>query len=481
MDINLIIKSFCNSFCIFYIFIKIFNYTSIKLFKNKIVLFLGIILFSIIYVVFRKYMNLMDLLLVYIFLQTIFLRLFTQKNIFNTLIGVVISNATNYIVFILSTIIEYIFCKLLNFDNNVIEYIVLSIFQVGIVLCIFKLKQLKKGLYFLQKEDDYLNMVIASISSFLILLYCLIGSYFGSIEKKILECFAIISCFMIFTIQKLIKLSYKHKIIERTLKEYEEELKQKELEIEKISNEKFQISKLNHEFHHRQEALLLKVENTLNDMKYEGAIESDLSGKIKELSREYTGKLETIKNEFNLPKTEVTEIDDMFTYMASECKKNNIEFILQINGNINYLVNNLIDKKRLETLIGDHLRDSIIAINCSENKYRSLLTILGIKDDNYELCIYDSGIEFEIETFEKLGIEPATTHKESGGTGIGFITTFETLKETNASFIIEELNDNNYTKAVRFIFDGKSRLEIKSYRANDIIKKINSKRFKIYD
>ena len=47
----------------------------------------------------------------------------------------------------------------------------------------------------------------------------------------------------------------------------------------------------------------------------------------------------------------------MFSYMQSECEKNNIEFILKINGNIHSLINNIIPKSRLETLIGDLIRN----------------------------------------------------------------------------------------------------------------------------
>ena len=39
--------------------------------------------------------------------------------------------------------------------------------------------------------------------------------------------------------------------------------------------------------------------------------------------------------------------------------------------------------------------------------------MLGTKENCYELSIYDSGIEFEIETLKKLGLERATTHKET--------------------------------------------------------------------
>ena len=83
--------------------------------------------------------------------------------------------------------------------------------------------------------------------------------------------------------------------------------------------------------------------------------------------------------------------------------------------------------------------------------------------------VLDTGIEFEIETLLKLGLERTTTHRDSGGTGIGFMTTFETLKECNASLVIEEYNnEKDYKKSLNIIFDGKSEYNINSYRAEKI-------------
>ena len=50
----------------------------------------------------------------------------------------------------------------------------------------------------------------------------------------------------------------------------------------------------------------------------------------------------------------------------------------------------------------------------------------------------DTGVDFEIDTLVKLGLEAVTTNEDRGGTGTGFMTTFETMKETKASLIITE-------------------------------------------
>lgn len=241
----------------------------------------------------------------------------------------------------------------------------------------------------------------------------------------------------------------------------------------KYYSERFNVIKITHEFYNRQKAMELLVKQNINT---NNNIKEELTNKnilkiIKSLTEEYTEEFNVIKSLPKLEITEICEIDNLFKYMQSECEKNNIEFKLKIIGNIHPLVNNIIQKNKLETLIGDHLRDAINAINSASTGKREILTIFGIKNNIYELCIYDTGINFEIDTLIKLGIESVTTYEK--GSGIGFITTFETLKQTKASLIITELLpniENYYTKSVTIRFDGRNEYKIYSYRAEQILK-----------
>lgn len=214
-------------------------------------------------------------------------------------------------------------------------------------------------------------------------------------------------------------------------------------------------------------------------MNTEIADELDLSKQINDLTKEYTDKAQEIKTLDKLPTTGIVEIDDMFKYMQSECDSKKIQFNLKIIGNIYHMINNKIPQSRLVTLIGDHLRDAIIAIDFSNNTFKSILAVLGENNGVYEFCVFDTGIEFEIDTLLNLGLKPATTHKDSGGTGIGFMTTFETMKETKASLIIDEMREmsnTDYTKSVTIRFDGKNEYRIKSYRNDEIKKKMKDNR-----
>lgn len=92
-------------------------------------------------------------------------------------------------------------------------------------------------------------------------------------------------------------------------------------------------------------------------------------------------------------------------------------------------------------------------------------------DGFYSLYVYDSGVEFEKETLSSLGKKPSTTHADEGGTGIGFMNTFETLKKCKASMIINEYgkpSKDNYTKVIMIRFDKKDEFKISSYKIEDI-------------
>ena len=157
----------------------------------------------------------------------------------------------------------------------------------------------------------------------------------------------------------------------------------------------------------------------------------------------------------------------MLKYQQSECIKNKIDFDLQISGNIHHMINTLISKEDLEILIADHVKDAIIAINHSNNENRSILVRLGKIDECYGIYIYDTGIEFEKETLENLGKKPSTTHADEGGTGMGFMNTFDTLRKCKASLIIKEIgkpSKDNFTKVIMIKFNNKQEFRVESYR-----------------
>lgn len=244
-----------------------------------------------------------------------------------------------------------------------------------------------------------------------------------------------------------------------------------------MKNEIDKLSTINHKFSSRINALELHVANLSTKLTSNENISNNiLESKelINRLSAEFSNELKlNLENDFLINKTGIINIDNILDYFYLKCRNKNISFDVIVKTNIKDSVNNAIPLNLLETLIADMITNSIIAIGYSSNNNSSILVQFD-SSDYFEFRIYDTGIEFEIDTLINLGKERITTHKEDGGSGIGFFTTFETLNRTNGSLVIEEYppdNANfNYSKCLIFRFDNKRKYIIRSYRYKEIEK-----------
>lgn len=408
----------------------------------------------------------------------------TKNKIGYALITTIISFAISSMAMVLSAMLTFLPYKVMNIKCDYLNMFFILIIQLGIIYSLFSIKRFKNGFAFINKKinNDTVDVIVVFMSIVVILIYGFMGSFFQGDEnmvKHIFILFILLSVITLVMIQRTLITHYKQTQLLKTLDEYKAEIDEQNKEIERLSNEKYNTSRIRHEFYNRQKALELMVKQFVGDSKIEFSESSENILKIIEnLSNEYSNECDKVKQLPELKKTGIFEIDNMFIYMQNECVKNNIVFKLRILGEIYPLVNNIIGKDRLETLIGDHIRDSINAINNEGVENREILVLLGKKDKKYELSIHDTGIEFEIDTLLKLGAMRVTTCEAKGGTGIGFMTTFETLRQTGASLIITENEPSDkryYTKSVTIRFDGKQQYKVISYRAAEIEKTNNRK------
>ena len=248
----------------------------------------------------------------------------------------------------------------------------------------------------------------------------------------------------------------------KELDETKEDLARAENKIKILEKENIEESKKRHTIIHKQKSIEYKLEEMLTKTEMSTEEAAEVRERLEKLNKE----VYTEKEVMELDKTGINSIDDMLKYMQSECVKNKIDFTLQIKGNIHYMVHNLVKEEELETLLADHIKDAIIAINHTDNANRSILVRLGNIDDIYSLYIYDSGVEFKPEVLESLGKKPCTTYANEGGTGMGFMNTFDTVRKHKASLIIEEIGKpvkDNYTKVIIIKFDKKNEFKVKSY------------------
>lgn len=438
--------------------------------KKNLIVYIILIAVAILCSIIKYQSNSFNSIIFLITIITILFSKFEKKEIGYSIIIIIFSLSINYIVFFISTITCFFLNILLSIRDNYISLIFIILEYILIITSIFKIKKYRKGFQFLKSCDknEYINMLILNISIIIIFSSIIISNYNYILTHRIFWALVTFCIIMFITIQKSLQLYYKQKLQQRELEDMRKELTKKNQEIKELEKENLNLSKTNHSISHKQKSLEYKLNQLI--LKNEIADEIDIKDRLSNISKELINN----NTSTELKKTNITEIDDMLKYMQSECINNKIEFELQLNGNIHHMVNKYISKENLEILIADHIKNAIIAIKHSNNINRNILIRLGIIDGIYSIYIYDSGIEFEIETLLNLGKKPSTTHADTGGTGMGFMNTFDSLNKYKASIIIKEYGKpckDNYTKSIQIKFDNKNQFIICSYRAEEIKEK----------
>lgn len=481
----MIIKMFFINICSNYTMIKINNYRNITLLQKCLLLMMDI-LFAVVYLILRQRLEILIAFIFCYFLYSLAISLTVNTNILHGLVSNIISVSFSLIAMFVSTIINFIIYKLMFFDitiETIIEYVTIGIIQFLLIYLFFKIKRFKYGFSFLQGKEtmnkENTSKIGILVSSIIIAISLVLSRYSRTTSKILIAILILGGILMIYWIKKSITKYYKEKMKERTVEIQQEQIKQQDEKIKNLQTELADVLQINHKYSHRISAMekaVTKLGTKLQANEEFAEEYGDILSSIKKLSKEYKEEVASVIKETKLPKTNIFSIDNLLEYMKQESEKEKIDFKLNLDFDINEILETKIPQNKLETMLADHIRDAIIAINCSENKDRRIKVVLDKEDNNYQIKFYDTGIEFEIETLSNLGLKRITTHKSAGGSGIGFMTTFETLKQCKASLIIEEYSDLEYTKAVIIKFDNKNEYRIHSYRAEEIKNKIKDNR-----
>ena len=440
----------------YYIFLKIINGQKNRLANIIKMFFIFLVTFI------NLYVNVVTNNLTGTMITLLLLIVLFDKVGYNTTSYTIISFGISNLIFFLSVMISGIPGVLFRVYNFNISLVIIITIYILLLFFVMKSKRIKYGFSFLtsKSKNDYFDFVRISLSVIILFLIVVLKNNDFLITERMGIFVIMFAIIMFITIKKSFQVYYKQKLLMKQLEEAENEIINKQKEIEKLEQENLNFSKKSHSMAHKQRALEYKLNHLL--MKEETSKELEIKTEIEKLSKElYQIPIE------DLPSTEITQIDDMLEFMQSECVKNKIDFNLQIIGNVYHIINNIITVEQLEILIADHIKDAIIAIKHTDNINKSILVKLGKIDGCYGLYIYDSGIEFEKETLKNLGKKPSTTHKDEGGTGMGFMNTFDTLNECKGSLIIKEIgkpSKDNFTKIIMIKFDGKNEYKVESYR-----------------
>lgn len=464
------IFSFCSSA---YIFIHGNNkklhkdYTT----KQRIFLIISGIIISILYAFLIAVADIDELAQISSFLLTaLTLTIINKQEKTFSLITAFISESIAHILKMVSTIIVGTVGWLLNQQpRSILIYTAIGLITFLLSFALLKIKRFKKGFQFFNNPD---NLGIGLMISGLVFIGTSIDydkDYISFLVKTIFIIGLIILGFGLYLwIKKSITKHYREKLQLKSEIYYKEQLEQKEQDIERLNQSNEFLAKIVHRDNH----LMSSLDSSINAYFESNDIDfkDDVLREILTLSKE---RGELISNEQRdlkiLQSTGNTLIDGAINEFYIKAAAHGIDFNLTVSATVDEVIGKYISQTDLQTLICDHIKDAIIAVDAKNENNGKILVELSMENDNYTITIFDSGVDFEIDTLAKLGKERVTTHADNGGSGIGFMTTFETLRKSYASLIITEFeNKTPFSKSVSIRFDGNTAFIIQSYRKEEL-------------
>lgn len=393
-----------------------------------------------------------------------------KENLVVGLISVCYAHILKYISYFLSSIIIFM---LFGFQLNLLPFVLTCIISIMINIVLLRIKRIKNGIQFFEKSEN-LGLGL-TISSIIILSSMIVYKEETNILIILIVAFCALLCSfgLYLWIKKSITKHYREKQQLKYELEYKKQLEQKEQEIEKLNHSNEYLAKIVHRDNHLMSAL----DSSINAYFESGDrdFKDDILRKIQTLEIE---RAELINNEQRdskiLPSTGNTLIDGAVNNLYIKAAAHGIDFDVSVSATVDEVIGKYISQTDLQTLICDHIKDAIIAVDAKNESNGKILVDFYMENDHYTITVFDSGVDFEIDTLAKLGKERVTTYADNGGSGIGFMTTFETLRKSYASLIITEFeNKIPFSKSVSIRFDGNTAFIIQSYRKDELKSVLN--------
>lgn len=355
--------------------------------------------------------------------------------------------ALGIVVSIPVTLIEYIIVANVNFDYlfDILAEVTIDCIQIILCILLFRMKRFSNGVSRIIKKvsGDIGLYVCFAIIFFASLFFPTNETYFRIIYTIIVLFVCVLGFITYLWWSKRITNDYINKVQQRNLDTAEQTIARQKEEIEYLSK-----------IVHKDNKLIGALELSLNESE---GVDKD---RLFAMSKERESILHTYKeSEEMMQKTGVFSIDMMINYLLKRAFEQGSAFEVVVTGNINYMIQNVIDEEDLSTLLADIGENAVIVV--STGARRNILLSIGVRENSYYIDVYDSGAPFDVNVIENYGRTRYTTHKATGGSGIGLMTTKELLSKYKASFEVEEIANNSlYTKRVSIVFDSLSQTRI---------------------
>ena len=371
-----------------------------------------------------------------------------------------------FILFLLSPFHDFL---LTNF--RIIILVLTGVSEFFLVTFLLKIKRFRQGMPFLSSTRLINIGTGACICLLSLLTYIQLTNHYQLWFVLLITFFIIMfNILLIFWWQAQLTKSYLRKLQLLELESLRKELEETSREMEHLKKQNEELGRLIHKDNKLIPAMETAVIDFLSasNQKENNALGQSLVSQLRELS----GSRREILDEVSAARshhfaTGVPALDTMLTYFDRRAEARKMEFTVNVTPDLKTYVPSRISSDDITHLLADLLENAIIAVTpCTSRKIR--LQIYPYRKW-FVIELSDTGIPFQAKSLLQFGIQQLTTHKDSGGSGIGLMDVWKLKKKYHASIHITEYPDSfPFSKRITFLLDHRNQYLIRTWRCEEL-------------
>lgn len=408
----------------------------------------------------------------------IFVTLYTHTKPHISAMATIISFTISFVILAISSLLLSIIVTTLfpSFSpTSTLTILIMGLLQSFLIYLLFKVKRLRNGMPFLYK-NSVINIGLALSLFYILLFMTLVQNPPTSFLTQLSLFLFIVSMTLALLIwwRRKITQSYVEKLRVSEVEALYKEISDKEHEIEKLHSNNRYLARIIHKDNKLIPAMELAVRNYLQNgmqMKPEDARQYgiDLLAQLQTMAADREGIIQNYHDDYRFrPQIGLYSVDAIIYYMERRAIPHSIRYEYQFDKGLKEVMLSYIDENDAIHLLSDAIENSIIATMHAIKK--EIKIHIGFIQDILFMDISDTGLPFEPATYQNFGLLQHTTHKDSGGSGVGLLDIWKLKHKYKISLQIYEYppDDHEYTKKIRFFFDRRNHFLIQSYRSQEI-------------
>ena len=349
--------------------------------------------------------------------------------------------------------------------------LLVCLIQILLIYALFNIKRLRKGMPFLNKSN-FSNLGIG-ICFFIVFYISFLPTFLTPLRsvRKIQICLlTFLALLLMVWWRRRITQTYIERIRSAELESLRKENEEKDRKIKELMDNNDRLAGIIH----KDNKLLPAMESAVSDYlsnassmtdreqkEYGKALLTQLEDMLharKEVLTHYqsTGKYQS--------KTGIGILDGVCSHMEQLSQVKGVSIDFKIDEDLKEKIPEHVNEHDIGHLLSDLCTNAMHAVENMDTK--RLAVHLGALNDFFTVEVEDSGMEFDISVYQDLGLERHTTHKETGGSGIGLMDIWKLKQKYGATLQIQEYSapGQNFTKKISLIFDKKNLFLLYSYR-----------------